>query len=47
MKNYLRSLPKWWEVGTLLCVGVLPAIILFFFLRGQASTPRRPNAEWY
>ena len=41
MKNYLRSLPKWWEVGTLLGVGVLPAAILFFFLRGQAAaTPQ-------
>src|SRR5262245_38280033 len=46
MKNYLRSHPKWWEVGTLLCVGVLPALLLFSFLRGRASSQTAPPQDW-
>jgi hypothetical protein len=46
MKNYLRSLPKWWEMGTLFCVGVLPALLLFSFLRGRASSQNAPPQDW-
>jgi hypothetical protein len=47
MKRLLRLFPmKWWEMGTLLCVGVLPAIMLFFFLRGRAATQDATPQNW-
>jgi hypothetical protein len=48
MKRLLHLFPtKWWEMGTLFCVGVLPALLVLFFLRGgQANGQSSPPEDW-